>query len=101
MRGGYREGAGRKPGFAAKNAEEARRLFSERVATEIGPICDALIKKAKSGDIRAVKELLDRAWGRPAQSLVLEPETFKLEIINYKSLTNHELEKIVAGKSTT
>jgi len=65
MRGGYRLGAGRKKGFAAKNAEEARRLLSERLAQEISPIADILILKAKKGNVRAIKELFDRAWGRP------------------------------------
>lgn len=72
MRGGYRQGAGRKQGFAAKNAEEARRLLSERVAQEIGPLCDALIKKAKSGDIRAIHELFDRAWGKAPQNATID-----------------------------
>jgi len=31
MRGGYRQGAGRKQGFSAKSAEEARRILSEMV----------------------------------------------------------------------
>jgi hypothetical protein len=69
MRGGHRTGAGRKKGFAAKNAEEARKVLSERVAEEIGPLSDMLISKAKKGDMRAVHELLDRAWGRPAQEI--------------------------------
>lgn len=38
MTGGKRTGSGRKKGFAAKSAEEARRLFAERVALEIGPL---------------------------------------------------------------
>jgi len=69
MRGGYRKGAGRKKGFAAKNAEEARRILSERVALEIAPISDALISQAKRGDIRAIHELFDRAWGRAPQAI--------------------------------
>jgi hypothetical protein len=69
MHGGKRQGAGRKQGFAAKSAEEARRLLSERVAQEIGPITDILLSKAKEGDIRAIRELFDRAWGRPPQAL--------------------------------
>lgn len=64
-RGGKRPGAGRKKGYAAKNAEEARKFISEKVSKEIGPIVNALIKKAKQGDIRAAKELFDRAYGRP------------------------------------
>lgn len=72
MRGGYRAGAGRKRGFAAKNAEEARKLLSERVWREIAPISDALISKAKEGDIRAIHELFDRAWGRAPQAVQIE-----------------------------
>lgn len=68
MQGGYRSGSGRKKGFAAKSAEEARKLLSERVAKEIGPISDILIRKAKKGDVRAIKELFDRAWGRSFQA---------------------------------
>jgi hypothetical protein len=68
MRGGYRKNAGRKQGFAAKNAEEARKLLSERLAQEIEPIADVLISQAKKGDIRAIKELFDRAWGKTPQN---------------------------------
>lgn len=64
MRGGKRQGAGRKQGFAAKNAEEARRVFAEMVSKEITPIATALIKQAKKGDIRAAQLLFDRAWGK-------------------------------------
>jgi len=74
MRGGKREGAGRKPGYAARSAEEARRLFSEKIAAEIEPIADALIAKAKNGDVRATSELFDRAWGRAPQSVDLTSE---------------------------
>lgn len=69
MKGGFREGAGRKKGFAAKGAEEARKVLSERVAQEIGPLSEMLISKAKKGDIQAIKELFDRAWGRSPQSI--------------------------------
>lgn len=67
--GGKRNGAGRKKGFAAKNAEEARSVLSEMLVREIKPIGQALIAKAKNGDIRAANELFDRAWGRAPQSL--------------------------------
>lgn len=69
MRGGYRQNAGRKKGFAAKNAEEARKLLSKRLSQEIGLISNILISKAKNGDIRAIKELFDRAWGRAPQDI--------------------------------
>lgn len=69
MHGGFRKGAGRKQGFAAKSAEEARKYLSSRVAEEIGPLADKLIQKAKSGDVRAVHLLFDRAWGKPRQEI--------------------------------
>jgi hypothetical protein len=84
MHGGYREGAGRKVGYAAKQAEEARKLLSERVTAEIGPICDILIARAKQGDIRAVHELLDRAWGRAPQAKeAASDEQLVIQLINY------------------
>ncbi len=73
MRGGYRQNAGRKQGFAARNAEEARKLLSERLAEEIEPISRVLISEAKKGNIRAIKELFDRAWGRPKQETEIGP----------------------------
>jgi hypothetical protein len=74
MRGGYRKNAGRKIGFPAKNAEEARRLLSEMVAREIIPIGEILIAKAKKGDISAIKELFDRAWGKAPQAMDIKME---------------------------
>jgi hypothetical protein len=79
MRGGYRQNAGRKQGFSSKSAEEARRLLSERVMQEIGPIGDALISQAKIGNIAAIKELFDRSWGRAPQAMHMTIE--KEEVI--------------------
>ena len=73
MRGGRRQGAGRKPGFAAKNAEEARRILSEMVMREIEPIGKVLIAKAKKGDIVAARELFDRAFGKAPQTTKIDP----------------------------
>ena len=69
MRGGYRQNAGRKLGSAAKNAEEARRVLSEMVMREIEPIGEALIDRAKRGEVPAIRELFDRAFGKAPQSL--------------------------------
>lgn len=77
MRGGKRQGAGRKQGFAAKSAEEARRAFAEMVSKEITPIALALIKQAKKGDIRAAQLLFDRAWGKsPAEASSSNPADY-------------------------
>ena len=78
MRGGYRVGAGRKKGFAARSSEEARRIFSEMLMQEIRPIARALIVKAKSGDVAAARELFDRSWGKAAQATEIEKQAVAL-----------------------
>lgn len=82
-KGGKRPGAGRKRGFAAKNAEEARSILSEMVMKEIKPIGLALIKKAKKGDISAARELFDRAFGKAPQHTTLEDTSpiFALRVV--------------------
>jgi len=82
MRGGKRTGAGRKKGFAAKNAEEARRILSEMVMSEIEPIGKALINMAKKGDVVAARELLDRAFGKA-------PQTAKIDLSETRPLVIH------------
>ena len=79
MRGGIRQNAGRKKGFSAVSAEEARKLISERLSQEIEPIAEILISEAKKGNLKAIKELFDRAWGRPQQEVQI-PMTGGLNI---------------------
>lgn len=101
-RGGKRPGAGRKRGFAAKSAEEARKLLSERLNQEIGLIADILVSKAKDGDMQAIKELFDRAWGRSPQSTRIDSgeQPIVLQLVNYRDLPNDELERIAATTET-
>lgn len=80
MHGGTRPGAGRKPGFSAKKAEEARRYVSMRVAEEIEPLVDVLMEKAISGDLKAMQMLLDRAWGRARQEIQLTQSHEEVEV---------------------
>jgi hypothetical protein len=68
MRGGYRQNAGRKKGIATIEAEKARQLICERLTENLGPILDILIKEAKKGDMRAIRELFDRAYGKAPQT---------------------------------
>lgn len=68
MRGGYRQNAGRKKGFNAIEAENAHKLICERLKENLGPILDILIKEAKKGDMRAIRELFDRAYGKAPQA---------------------------------
>ncbi len=54
--------------------EKAREYLSRRVEEEIAPIADNLIKKAKTGDVPAIKELFDRAWGKSKESVDITSE---------------------------
>lgn len=85
MSGGYREGAGRKQGFAAKNAEEARRVLSEMVMREIEPIGEALISKAKNGEVIAIRELFDRAFGKAPQTAKIDLAESRPIVIEFHS----------------
>lgn len=59
-----RKYGGRPKGEATIAREKARDLLARRVEEEITPIADKLIEKAKTGDVPAIKELFDRAWGK-------------------------------------
>lgn len=71
--GGKRLNAGRKKGSKASHtleAEKAKALIIKRVVQSLTPILDALIAKAESGDIIAIKELFDRAFGKAPQAII-------------------------------
>jgi hypothetical protein len=71
-RGGKRIGAGRKIGSRAQHtlqAEQGKALLIQMYLENIRPINQALIDKAKSGDIQAIKELHDRVYNKAAQPL--------------------------------
>jgi hypothetical protein len=67
-RGGYRPNAGRKKGFSTLESEKAREFIVRRVNESIGPIIDSLVERGKNGDLGAIKELFDRAYGKAVQS---------------------------------
>lgn len=67
--GGKREGAGRKKAPHTIEAEKAREYIVQRVSEELEPIMDQLIAKAKKGDMAAIKDLLDRAYGRAKETV--------------------------------
>ncbi len=47
----------------------ARARFVHMVEEKIDIIFGALIAKAEAGDVMAIRELLDRGWGRPKQEI--------------------------------
>jgi hypothetical protein len=65
-RGGKRPGAGRKKGL---DAEAYRKYLIDQIVIHKAPLVDALIKKGISGDVQALKEIGDRALGRPQPSV--------------------------------
>lgn len=88
--GGKRTGAGRKKGFAAVKAEEARAYFAEQVGLSLGPIIAALVRRAETGDIRAAQILFERAYGRPYTPEGEPAEQLEVTIIKY---ADHKLRR--------
>jgi len=82
-RGGKRPGAGR-----PKDSKESQTLVKEAailrlreiVLAEIDPITQALVAKGKTGDVPAIKELFDRAFGKAPQAIT-GPEGGALQIM--------------------
>lgn len=70
-RGGKREGAGRKKGFAALEAEQARLLIAQKLTTSFEPIVDKAIEQAIGGDKAARDWLTDRGYGKAVQAIDL------------------------------
>ena len=63
--------------------KDAREKFLAFASTQVLPIGDALVEKAKTGDIQAVKEFFDRTWGKAPQSVEISGEvTFSLRALN-------------------
>ncbi len=89
-RGGKREGAGKPKGSKASHtlrAQELKKRLIERFHIESDSIYSALIDKAKAGDIPAIRELLDRVWGKSPQSIETPDIKEALKIIFDDSFT--------------
>lgn len=62
---------GRPKGFAAKSAEEARAYIVKRVNEELEPIISKQLEQALAGDKDARRDLMDRAYGKPKETVEL------------------------------
>lgn len=61
--------------------EAAKKLIAEMVNAKIVPMIEAQIKKAEKGDKGAFDSLMDRAHGRPAQSVEIKGDiVLKLDV---------------------
>lgn len=78
--GGKREGAGRKKGFAALEAEKARELIAIKLQKSFAPIVDKAIRQAKAGDKAAREWLTERAYGKIPTALEVPDGDGKIEI---------------------
>ena len=70
--GGKREGAGRKKGYAAIQAEKAREAICKELEKTWKPIVLKAIEQAKAGDSIARAWLYERGYGKVAQAIVTE-----------------------------
>lgn len=59
-------------------AERVNARIAEAVEANFVEIIVPLLRKAKEGDVMAIKELLDRGLGKATQAVSLEVETKKL-----------------------
>lgn len=60
---------GRPKGMNAINAEAGKAALIAAYLENVRPINEALIAKAITGDIQAIRELHDRVYGRPNQPI--------------------------------
>lgn len=72
--GGKREGAGRKKGYAAIEAEKSRERICKELEKTWKPIVVKAIAQAKDGDPIARAWLFERGYGKVVQAVVTEDE---------------------------
>src|SRR5687767_6953530 len=70
-KGGKREGAGRKKAPHTLQAEAYKAYLIQEVMKEAAPIVAALIKRARLGDVQAIKEIHERTMGKVKESVDL------------------------------
>lgn len=82
--GGARPNAGRKAGGTNKNTQKAIEVYRclvDTVHREMKPIIEALVGKAKSGDVSALNSVMDRVVGKPVETMVhLGEVSLKLDL---------------------
>lgn len=80
--GGARPGAGRKISNHTIEAAAARAFIIHEVVKNIGPLMEALIEKAKGGDIIAIKEAFERAFGKSKQQIDMTSGDKPIPLLN-------------------
>lgn len=72
---------GRKPGARTLEAHKAREYIAKNVGLYMPMIFQALVDKAKTGDVPAVKELFDRAFGKAFQQMDMTSRGEKIDTV--------------------
>ena len=101
-RGGRQPGAGRPRGTKdplTKQRETLKKYILARIIREKKPIIDKLLEQAKIGDKDAIRELFDRALGKPAQDYGIDLTSHGREILTIEQI--NEILTRRAGKNST
>ena len=77
-RGGRTKGS---KGSRAISSDKAREYITKRVTAELEPIMNVAIEQAKAGDTTSRRDLLDRAYGRPRETMEISGRDGKPLII--------------------
>lgn len=91
-RGGARKGAGRPAGSKNKITEEKRQTIAEMASEYTEDALNALVNIVRSGEsenarVAASNAILDRAYGKPAQSMDVSNSDGSLQTLDPAKLT--------------
>lgn len=92
--GGKRPGAGKPKGYKAPHTLEtsvSKQRMVERISARTDELIDKLFDRALSeqGDTVAIKELLDRGYGKPQQSVDMSNKDGSLKTIIIQKSNGH------------
>ncbi|MHA1210820.1 MAG: hypothetical protein ACTSSH_00015 [Candidatus Heimdallarchaeota archaeon] len=104
-RGGTKPGAGRPKGaisLETKRKQAFEKLFISEVNKNKKPIIEALMKKSKEGDVRALTDILNRIVGKPTEKLDLtsKGEQILVNVVNYKNDGDNNTIPVQAEKAS-
>lgn len=89
---------GRPKGAMSVHIERAKEQLIQAYLDNIVPINDALVKKAKEGDMVAMRELHDRVYGRSPQSMDITSKGESITISPEKLALAKEYEEKIKKK---
>lgn len=86
--GGIRPGQGRKKAQRTIGTEQFREYLVAEVMRERVPLIKVLMDSGKAGNINAIKELFDRAFGKSKESVDVTSKGESINVLpeNYKKI---------------